>query len=77
MTQLESLAKESLPETMSITFSGEAATLEAGESGFYLVFGLALLVVFQAHKGNLKSAIEGLPTIDGQTPLAFELSYSD
>ena len=55
MAQLESLAKESLPENMSITFTGEAATLEAGESGFYLVFGLALLVVFLVLSAQFES----------------------
>ena len=55
MTQLESLARESLPENMSITFTGEAATLEAGEGGFYLVFGLALLVVFLVLSAQFES----------------------
>ena len=40
---------------MSITFTGEAATLEAGEGGFYLVFGLALLVVFLVLSAQFES----------------------
>ena len=45
MTELRQIASQSLPEGMSIVFTGEAATLESGESGLYTVFAIAFLIV--------------------------------
>lgn len=48
-TAVESLrvtAADILPAGAQLTLLGEAATLEDGESGIYLVFGIALFVVF-------------------------------
>ena len=45
MAALQQIAADTLPDGMNIVFTGEAATLQDGESGIYLVFGVALLVV--------------------------------
>jgi multidrug efflux pump subunit AcrB len=42
---LETLADEVLPNGTGIVLTGEAATLESGASGIYMVFGVAFLVV--------------------------------
>lgn len=46
MVRLTEIAAGALPEGMGITFTGEAASLADSQSGMYLVFGVALLVVF-------------------------------
>lgn len=46
MERLGEIADETLPDGMSIIFTGEAATLTDGQSGMYTVFGVAFLVVF-------------------------------
>ena len=42
---LQQIAADTLPDEMNIVLTGEAATLQDGESGIYLVFGIAFLVV--------------------------------
>ena len=46
MARVTELAGEILPEGMGIVLTGEAATLGEGQSGLYLVFGVAAIVVF-------------------------------
>ncbi|WP_417269683.1 efflux RND transporter permease subunit [Celeribacter sp.] len=45
MNRLLEISEEVLPDGMSITFTGEAATLDDTAAGMYAVFGVALLVV--------------------------------
>jgi multidrug efflux pump subunit AcrB len=46
MDQLLVIADEVLPDGMGITFTGEAATLDDTATSMYMVFGVALIVVF-------------------------------
>ncbi|WP_138936222.1 efflux RND transporter permease subunit [Roseovarius arcticus] len=46
MTQLTAIAADALPDGMGIIFTGEAATLTDGQTAMYMVFGVALMVVF-------------------------------
>lgn len=46
MTRLSEIASDTLPAGMGITFTGEAATLSDSQSGMYMVFGVAFVVVF-------------------------------
>ncbi len=46
MARVEALANETLPEGMGIVFTGEAASLSDSQSGMYMVFGVAAIVVF-------------------------------
>ncbi|GIT86018.1 efflux RND transporter permease subunit [Roseobacter sp. OBYS 0001] len=46
MTRLTEIADETLPDGMGITFTGEAASLTNSQTGMYLVFGIAFLIVF-------------------------------
>ncbi|WP_132444390.1 efflux RND transporter permease subunit [Sulfitobacter indolifex] len=45
MDRVLTLSEEVLPDGMGITFTGEAATLDGSQSGIYMVFGVALIVV--------------------------------
>ena len=46
MTALTALAGATLPDGMGIVFTGEAASLSESETGMYIVFGVAFMVVF-------------------------------
>jgi len=46
MARLTEIAADTLPDGMSIAFTGEAATLADSQSGMYMVFGVAFVVVF-------------------------------
>ncbi|MEP2151705.1 MAG: efflux RND transporter permease subunit [Roseobacter sp.] len=46
MDQLLAIADEVLPDGMGIAFAGEAATLDDTAASMYMVFGVALIVVF-------------------------------
>jgi hydrophobe/amphiphile efflux-1 (HAE1) family protein len=46
MERLNEIAASNLPDNMDIIFTGEAATLSDGQSGMYLVFAVAFVVVF-------------------------------
>ncbi|MGH1371670.1 efflux RND transporter permease subunit [Planktotalea sp.] len=46
MARVNALAAETLPEGMGIVYTGEAASLGDSQSGMYLVFGVAGIVVF-------------------------------
>lgn len=46
VARVEELAAETLPEGMGIVYTGEAASLSDSQSGMYLVFGVAAIVVF-------------------------------
>lgn len=46
MSRLSELAAKTLPDGMSIVFTGEAASLSESQAGIYLVFGVAAIVVF-------------------------------
>ncbi|WP_372841065.1 efflux RND transporter permease subunit [Phaeovulum sp.] len=46
MERVEELAAEILPDGMGIIFTGEAASLGDSQSGMYMVFGVAVIVVF-------------------------------
>ncbi|ASJ73240.1 efflux RND transporter permease subunit [Granulosicoccus antarcticus] len=60
MAQLDSLAAEMLPAGMGITYTGEAATLADGQAGFYLVFGVALVVVFLVLSAQFESFVSAI-----------------
>lgn len=60
MAQLNLLVDETLPEGMSITYTGEAATLADSQTGFYLVFGIALLVVFLVLSAQFESFVSAI-----------------
>ena len=60
ITQLEVLAEEILPEGMAIAYTGEASTLEESQSSFYLVFGVALLVVFLVLSAQFESFVSAI-----------------
>ncbi|MGY9036250.1 MAG: efflux RND transporter permease subunit [Rhodobacterales bacterium] len=45
MDRVRAISDEVLPDGMGITFTGEAATLGDSQSGMYMVFGVALVVV--------------------------------
>ena len=45
MVALQQIATDTLPDGMNIIFTGEAATLQDGEGGIYLIFAIAFLVV--------------------------------
>ncbi|MCF7728392.1 MULTISPECIES: efflux RND transporter permease subunit [Sulfitobacter] len=45
MDRVLAISDEVLPDGMGITFTGEAATLGDSQSGMYMVFGVALVVV--------------------------------
>lgn len=66
MARLTELADESLPDGMGITFTGEAASLSDSQTGMYLVFGVAFLVVFlvlAAQFESLASAVVIMLTV--------------
>lgn len=46
MVRLSEIADAALPDGMGITFTGEAASLKDSQSSMYMVFGVALIVVF-------------------------------
>ncbi|MFW2589849.1 efflux RND transporter permease subunit [Sagittula sp. SSi028] len=46
MDRATTLADEILPDGMGVTFTGEAATLSESTSSMYMVFGVAMIVVF-------------------------------
>lgn len=46
MARLTDIAAETLPDGMGTKFTGEAATLKDGQTGMYIVFGVAFVVVF-------------------------------
>ena len=46
VARVEELAADVLPEGMGIVYTGEAASLGDSQSGMYLVFGVAAIVVF-------------------------------
>ncbi|PTQ66365.1 efflux RND transporter permease subunit [Celeribacter persicus] len=46
VTRVQSLAKETLPEGMSVVLTGEAASLSSSQQAMYMVFAVAVLVVF-------------------------------
>ncbi|WP_163847412.1 efflux RND transporter permease subunit [Pseudooceanicola aestuarii] len=46
MTRLSALAADTLPDGIGLMFTGEAATLNDGQSAMYQVFGVAFIVVF-------------------------------
>ena len=46
MARVNELAAEILPDGMSIVYTGEAASLSDSQSGMYMVFGVAAIVVF-------------------------------
>ncbi|MCX7565245.1 efflux RND transporter permease subunit [Sulfitobacter sp. F26169L] len=46
MARVEELASETLPDGMGIVYTGEAASLGDSQSGMYMVFGVAAIVVF-------------------------------
>jgi hydrophobe/amphiphile efflux-1 (HAE1) family protein len=60
---LRTIAKNNLPEGVKITLLGEASTLEQGESGIYLVFAVALLVVFLVLSAQFESFVSALTII--------------
>ena len=45
MSQLSSIAADTLPDGMGITFTGEAASLTESQFGMFIVFGVAFVVV--------------------------------
>lgn len=45
MAQVQEIARDTLPEGVSIKFTGEAATLNDDAAAMYIVFGVALVVV--------------------------------
>ena len=55
MERVTQLADEVLPEGIGIVFTGEAATLNEGQSGIYMVFGVAALVVFLVLSAQFES----------------------
>ncbi|WP_424987332.1 efflux RND transporter permease subunit [Microbulbifer sp. S227A] len=55
MERLSEIAADTLPAGMGITFTGEAATLADGQSGMYLVFGVAFVVVFLVLSAQFES----------------------
>lgn len=66
MARLTELADDSLPNGMGITFIGEAASLSDSQTGTYLVFGVAFLVVLlvlAAQFESLASAIVIMLTV--------------
>ncbi|MEO0385419.1 MAG: efflux RND transporter permease subunit [Pseudomonadota bacterium] len=66
MARLSELADESLPDGMSIVFTGEAATLSDSQTGTYLVFGVAfviVLLVLAAQFESLASAVVIMLTV--------------
>lgn len=60
INQLEVLADEILPEGMTIAYTGEASTLAESQSGFYLVFGVALVVVFLVLSAQFESFVSAI-----------------
>lgn len=46
MARVGVLAAQNLPEGMGIVFTGEASSLSDSQSGMYMVFGVAAIVVF-------------------------------
>ena len=60
IAQLNLLVNETLPDGMSITYTGEAATLADSQAGFYLVFGVALLVVFLVLSAQFESFVSAI-----------------
>lgn len=46
MARVDALAAETLPDGMGIVYTGEAASLGDSQSGMYMVFGVAAIVVF-------------------------------
>ena len=46
MARLSAMAPDILPDGMGITFTGEAASLSDSQTGMYMVFGVAFIVVF-------------------------------
>ena len=55
MARVTELADEILPEGMGIVLTGEAATLGESQSGIYLVFGVAAIVVFLVLSAQFES----------------------
>ncbi len=60
MTQLTAIAADILPDGMGITFTGEAASLTDGQSGMYMVFGVALIVVFLVLAAQFESVASAI-----------------
>lgn len=60
ISQLEILAEDILPENMGITYTGEASSLEDSKNSFYLVFGVALLVVFLVLSAQFESFVSAI-----------------
>ena len=74
MARVSELASENLPDGMGIVFTGEAASLSEGQSGIYLVFGVAAIVVFlvlAAQFESLASAIVIMLTVPFGLAAAF------
>lgn len=60
MARLTELANENLPDTMGIAFTGEAAALGDSQSGMYMVFGVAFIVVFLVLAAQFESFASAL-----------------
>lgn len=66
MKRVAELADEILPEGMGIVYTGEAATFGEGQSGIYIVFSMAAVVVFlvlAAQFESIASAIVIMATV--------------
>lgn len=55
MARVAELATETLPAGMGIVYTGEAASLGDSQSGMYLVFGVAAIVVFLVLSAQFES----------------------
>ncbi|MEP3685591.1 MAG: efflux RND transporter permease subunit [Sulfitobacter dubius] len=54
---LEELARDVLDEGVTLVFTGEAASLETAESGIYMVFGIAFVIVLLVLSAQFESLI--------------------
>ena len=55
MARVNELAAETLPDGMAIVYTGEASSLDDSQSGVYLVFGMAAIVVFLVLSAQFES----------------------
>ncbi len=60
MNAVETLAKESLPASMGIHFTGEAATLDETSSGVAITFAFALVVVLLVLAAQFESFVSAI-----------------
>ncbi|HBR37395.1 MAG TPA: AcrB/AcrD/AcrF family protein, partial [Sulfitobacter pontiacus] len=80
MTRLTAIADSVLPDGMGIIFTGEAATLSDSQTEMYMVFGVALVVVFlvlAAQFESIASAVVIMLTVPfGLAAALFAISLS-